>query len=244
MDKNTLKNYFETLGLPLDDSQLSRFLLYNDLLLEWNSFMNLTSITEPGEVMVKHFADSCALLMIPELNFNTHAKVIDVGTGAGFPGIPLKIACPSLDITLLDSLNKRVNFLNEVIARLGLTGIRAIHARAEDGARDKTLRESFDYAASRAVANMSTLSEYCLPFVAQGGSFLAWKSGEFLETGEGSEASSCSNALKLLGGSTPEVFRYELKGSDLTRCIASVRKASATPSRYPRKAGTAAKQPL
>ena len=206
--------------------------------------MNLTAIIEPDEVMVKHFADSCAPLLIPELKFNPNASVIDVGTGAGFPGIPLKIACPSLDITLLDSLNKRVNFLNEVIARLGLTGIRAIHSRAEDGARDKTLRESFDYAVSRAVANMSTLSEYCLPYVKQGGNFLAWKSEEFLETGEGSEAASSRNALKLLGGSAPEVFRYELKGSDLTRCIASVRKASATPSKYPRKAGTASKQPL
>ncbi|MCR5118971.1 MAG: 16S rRNA (guanine(527)-N(7))-methyltransferase RsmG [Lachnospiraceae bacterium] len=244
MDKDTLQSLFESLGVSLNAGQLNRFLLYNELLLDWNSRMNLTAITEPQEVMVKHFADSCAPLFCWELGFNRKARLIDVGTGAGFPGLPLKIACPELDITLLDSLNKRVGFLNEVIARLGLSGIRAVHSRAEDAARDKLLRESFDYAVSRAVANMSTLSEYCLPFVKTGGTFLAWKSGEFLDDGPASEAAGCRNALKLLGGSEPEVFRYELGNSGLTRCIAAISKIHSTPAKYPRKAGTAAKQPL
>ncbi len=239
-----LTGYFEKLGLAMSERQAEQFLLYNDILLEWNSFMNLTAITEPEEVIIKHFADSCAPLFTEKVEFNKEASLIDVGTGAGFPGLPLKIMCPELKVTLLDSLGKRVKFLDEVISKLELSGIEAIHSRAEDGAHDKKLREQFDYAVSRAVAGMNILAEYCLPFVKCGGSFIAYKSEEFLSDAPGSEQAESLNALKILGSDRPEVTEYTLPGTDYKRCLAVIRKVKVTPGKYPRKAGTPKGSPL
>ena len=244
MDKEMLTGYFEKLGLAITERQAEQFLLYNDILLEWNSFMNLTAITEPEEVIIKHFADSCAPLFTENVDFNKEATLIDVGTGAGFPGLPLKIMCPELKVTLLDSLGKRVKFLNEVIEKLGLSGITAIHSRAEDGAHDKKLREQFDYAVSRAVAGMNILAEYCLPYVKCGGSFIAYKSEEFLSDAPGSEQAESLDALKILGSDKPEVVEYTLPGTDYKRCLAVIRKHKATSGKYPRKAGTPKSSPL
>ncbi|MCR4584391.1 MAG: 16S rRNA (guanine(527)-N(7))-methyltransferase RsmG [Lachnospiraceae bacterium] len=244
MEKERLTGYFEKLGLAMTDNQAEQFLLYNDLLLEWNSFMNLTAITEPQDIMIKHFADSCAPLFTEGVSFDKEAGLIDVGTGAGFPGLPLKIMCPELKVTLLDSLGKRVKFLNEVISRLELNGITAIHSRAEDGAHDKKLREQFGVVVSRAVAGMNILAEYCLPFVKNGGSFIAYKSEEFLSDAPGSERDACLNALKILGSDKPEVVEYTLPGTDYRRCLAVIRKTGPTPAKYPRKAGTPKSSPL
>lgn len=183
-------------GITLSEKQIEQFIKYYELLNEWNSFMNLTAITEFDEVMKKHFVDSISLIKaIPELK-EKELRIIDVGTGAGFPGIPLKIAFPDLDIVLLDSLNKRVSFLQEVISSLGLQKIEAIHGRAEDIARKEGYRESFDFCVSRAVANLTTLSEYCLPFVKINGNFVSYKSEKISE-----EYEDAKEALFVLGGS-------------------------------------------
>ncbi len=251
MEKDRLIQYMKQLPIDLTEAQAEQFLLYNDLLLEWNSFMNLTAITEPEEVLQKHFADSILPVLLPDsrsmegIQNGSPLSVIDIGTGAGFPGIPLKIAFPKLQVTLLDSLNKRVNFLNEVIGRLGLQGITAIHGRAEDFASPNRLRESFDFAVSRAVANMSTLAEYCLPYVKTGGYFIAYKASGFTvaETGT-SEYAAAAKALKLLGGTAEQVTEYCLPESGDPRCLAVIKKTAPTPKKYPRKAGLPAKEPL
>lgn len=251
MEKERLIEYMQQLPVTLSETQAEQFLLYNDLLLEWNSFMNLTAITEPEEVLQKHFADSILPVLLPDCQCMTGIKsgsplsVIDIGTGAGFPGIPLKIAFPDLQVTLLDSLNKRVNFLNEVILRLGLTGITAVHGRAEDFAKPGQLRESFDFAVSRAVANMSTLSEYCLPYVKTGGYFVAYKASGFTAAdSDTSEYAAATKALKLLGGTAEQVIEYALPESGDPRCLAIIKKTAPTPKKYPRKAGLPAKEPL
>ena len=179
MEYNTtqFEKDLEDFQVKLSDIQIKQFIRYYELLVEWNEFMNLTAITEYDEVMKKHFVDSLSL--IKAFDVDKEATVIDVGTGAGFPGLALKIAYPSLKVTLLDSLNKRINFLNEVITQLGLTGIETIHGRAEDFAKPGLLREKFDICVSRAVANLSTLSEYCIPYVKKDGVFVAYKSEEF-----------------------------------------------------------------
>ena len=210
---------------------------YYDLLTEWNSFMNLTAITEFDEVCKKHFVDSVSLCKAFDLS--KEQTLIDVGTGAGFPGIPLKIMFPTLKITLLDSLGKRIKFLNEVISVLGLKNVEAIHGRAEDYAKPALLREKFDFCVSRAVANLATLSEYCLPFVKRDGYFVSYKSDRIME-----EKSAAEHAIFVLGGVIDREVDFNLPDSDIYRNLCIIRKQKNTPSKYPRKAGTPSKEPI
>lgn len=225
------------LDIVLNDTQKQQFQQFYEILVEWNSFMNLTGITEYEEVNEKHFVDSVSL--VKALDISKIKKVIDVGTGAGFPGIPLKIAFPHLEIVLLDSLNKRVKFLNEVIEQLGLTGIKAIHGRAEDYAKQKEYREQFELCVSRAVANLSTLSEYCLPYVSVGGMFIPYKSGE-IDT----EVEASKKAIHILGGKLLEVIKFQLPETNIGRSFVKIEKIQNTSKKYPRKAGLPAKEPL
>lgn len=229
----------QELGIKLCDDQIRQFYRYYELLIEWNKVMNLTAITELDEVVVKHFLDSLSFIRAVKDVQEREASVIDVGTGAGFPGIPLKIAFPRLEITLLDSLNKRIKFLEEVIRELGLVEIRAVHGRAEDFGRDAGYREQYDFAVSRAVANVATLSEYCLPFVKIGGSFVSYKSGKVDD-----ELKTGTKAVRTLGGDIEAVVRFQLGGTDAERALAVIKKKERTGKRYPRKAGVPGKDPL
>lgn len=223
--------------VELSDRQIEQFLIYYDRMIEKNKVMNLTAITEYEEVIHKHFLDSLSLVLTPV--FKKRGRLMDVGTGAGFPGIPLKIAFPELDIVLLDSLNKRVNFLNEVIEEMGLTGIRAIHGRAEDVGRNPEYREKFDYCVSRAVANLATLSEYALPFVKPGGYFIPYKSGKVEE-----EKEKSGNAIRLLSGKVEDTISFLIPNTDMERTLLLVKKTAPIHKKYPRKAGTPQKEPL
>lgn len=225
------------LGLSLDDHQIAQFMEYYELLIQWNEFMNLTAITEFEEVCTKHFIDSLSLCKA--VDCTKDLSVIDVGTGAGFPGIPLKIAFPKLKITLLDSLAKRVKFLNEVIKRLELVDIEAIHGRAEDYAKPDLLREKFDLCVSRAVAQLSTLSEYCLPYVKIDGFFISYKSEKISD-----ERQAAQRAIELLGGDIYSQKEFILPNSDIYRNLFQIKKDRATPKKYPRKAGLPSKEPL
>lgn len=225
----------DKISIELTDKQLDQFRTYYDMLVEKNKVMNLTAITEWDEVLEKHFLDSISLIRAVDLNENL--SVMDMGTGAGFPGIPLKIAFPNLKVTLADSLNKRVLFLQEVIDTLELQDIDAIHGRAEDLARDKNYREQYDLSVSRAVANLSTLTEYCLPFVKLGGQFISYKSGDCEE-----EIAASKSAVFLLGGKIKDVVKFELGESG--RSFIIIDKVKGTPKTYPRKAGTPSKKPL
>lgn len=236
-DLTEFEQGLQELGITLEQSQMDAFLKYYELLVEWNSFMNLTAITEFKEVCIKHFLDSLSLVKV--MDCHQELTLIDIGTGAGFPGIPLKIAFPELKITLLDSLGKRVKFLNEVISQLGLKDIEAIHGRAEDYAKPSALRESFDICVSRAVANLATLSEYCLPYVKVGGSFISYKSEKIAEEKELAE-----KAISLLGGKIDSQNEFMLPFSDIYRNLFIIRKAKETPKKYPRKAGLPSKEPL
>lgn len=231
------QNKLNELGITLTDKQLQQFDKFYELLVEWNKVMNLTGITEYEEVNEKHFVDS--LSIVKAIDMESVESVIDVGTGAGFPGIPLKIAFPHLKVVLLDSLNKRINFLNEVIAELGLTDIKTIHGRAEDYAKQTEYREKFDLCVSRAVANLSTLSEYCLPYVSADGLFIPYKSGEIDE-----ELEKSKKAVKILGGKIENVVKFQLPGTEIGRSFVKVRKIASTNKKYPRKAGLPAKEPL
>lgn len=233
--------YFEKIlsewNITLSEQQKRQFLTFYEMLVEKNKVMNLTAITEFEEVIEKHFLDSVSLGAVMDLS--EKISVLDLGTGAGFPGIPLKIVFPNLKITLADSLNKRIGFLNEVIEELQLEGITAIHARAEELARNEDYREQFDLCVSRAVANLSTLSEYCLPFVSLSGKFVSYKSGDIME-----EVEEAKKAIFLLGGQIKEVHRFTFGENDLHRSFVLIEKVKKTPKAYPRKAGTPSRQPL
>ena len=223
--------------IDLSEKQLEQFQIFYDYMIEMNQVMNLTSITEEDEVILKHFYDSMSI--VKYFDFKPDEYVIDVGTGAGFPGIPLKIMYPDMDIVLLDSLGKRVKFLNEVISTLHLDKITAIHGRAEDFAKPGSMRESFDLCVSRAVANLSTLSEYCLPYVKVGGHFISYKSEKINE-----ESIAAKHAIGLLGGKVTGQREFMLPESDIYRNLFIIEKVKETPKKYPRKAGLPAREPL
>ena len=234
-DFTKFRNSMKSIGIELTDSQLNAFETYYDMLIDRNKVMNLTAITEFDEVMDKHFLDSVYLFR--SIKLEADYKLIDIGTGAGFPGIPLKIVFPELKITLLDSLNKRVGFINDVIEELNLNDIEAIHGRAEDIARNKAYRASYDIAVSRAVANLSTLSEYCLPFVKIGGKFVSYKSGDCAD-----EVDNAKAAIHLLGGKINKIDEFSY--SNNSRSFIVIDKVMNTSSKYPRKAGLPSKKPL
>lgn len=225
----------QKLHVELSQEQTEQFLRYYELLTEKNKVMNLTAITEFDEVIEKHFLDSLALNLVYDLK--KEVSILDLGTGAGFPGIPLKIAFPKLKLVLADSLNKRIRFLDEVIEELKLKDITAVHARAEELGRNREYRESFDLCVSRAVANLSSLSEYCLPFVKPGGSFISYKSGEVEQ-----EAAGAKKAVAVLGGEIREIYKFEI--NEQKRSFVIIDKKKATPKAYPRKAGIPAREPL
>ncbi len=232
-----IKEVFDKMHIELPDGALELLNRYYEMLIDTNKVMNLTTITEYSEVVIKHFADSAAIGCITDMNGNI--DLIDVGTGAGFPGIVLKIVYPQLSVVLLDSLNKRVNFLKNVITELGLTGISAIHGRAEDIARNKDYREKFDLCVSRAVANMSSLSEYCLPFVKVGGRFIPYKAD-----GCDEEVKTASKAVNTLGGKIRKIESYVIPDTDICRKFVVIDKLRNTSAKYPRKAGLPTKEPL
>lgn len=225
------------LQITLEKEQLLQFLTYYEMLIEWNKVMNLTAITDYDEVLKKHFVDSLSLVKAFDLKNNI--ALMDIGTGAGFPGLPLKIVFPGLKVTLLDSLNKRIQFLNAVIDKLALKDIVAIHGRAEDFARPEALREQYDLCVSRAVANLTTLSEYCLPFVKPEGSFISYKSEKITE-----EMKEAKKAIKILGGQVEKQVELSLPNSDIYRNLFVIKKIAPTPGKYPRKAGLPSKEPL
>ncbi len=235
-DLTYFKKGLKALKMELSERQLEQFLTFYELLTEWNSFMNLTAITEFQEVVQKHFLDSLALVRVCSLRQQT---LIDVGTGAGFPGIPLKIAFPELKVTLLDSLNKRISFLNTVIDTLNMKQVETIHGRAEDFAKNPVYREKYDLCVSRAVSNLTTLSEYCLPFVKVGGSFVSYKSEKLTE-----ELREAGKAIAIFGGEVENQVEWILPDSDIYRNLLVIRKNKNTPGKYPRKAGIPAKEPL
>ena len=225
----------DKLGINLSEIQLKQFYSYMNLLIEWNKKINLTAITEPDEIILKHFVDSLTISKY----ISDGTNVVDVGTGAGFPGIPLKIVRQDVDITLLDSLQKRINFLDEVINELNLEKITTVHSRVEDFGKNKKYREEFDIATSRAVANLATLSEYLLPLVKVGGKVISMKGSLIQE-----ELENSKNAIKILGGQIEKVDEFDLPNSDISRNIVLIDKIKNTSNRYPRKAGEPSKKPL
>lgn len=234
-DISQFQKDLEAFHITLTEKQIEQFLTYYELLIDKNKVMNLTAITEFQEALKKHFVDSLSLVTVFDLK--SELSLLDVGTGAGFPGIPLKIAFPSLRVTLLDSLRKRVNFLQEVIDALSLDNTEALHGRAEDFAKPDMLRERFDICVSRAVANLSTLSEYCLPYVKIGGSFVSYKTDD-------SEVEKANHAIQILGGVVREQMAFTLPSSDISRNLIVIEKCRPTPGQYPRKTGTANKKPI
>ncbi len=228
-------DYLKELSIKINEEQIQKFYTYMNLLMEWNEKINLTAITKPEEIILKHFVDCLTISKYIE----TNSKLIDVGTGAGFPGIPLKIYRSDLKVTLVDSLNKRLNFLNEVINSLKLENIETIHARAEELGRNKGYREKFDIATSRAVANLSTLSEYLLPFIKIGGKCICMKGADI-----DGELDNAKKAIEVLGGKVVGKEVFNLPQSDLGRSIIVIEKTKNTPGKFPRKPGTPAKEPI
>lgn len=236
-DLTILEEGCRELGITLDEIQKKQFTDFYEYLVEKNKVMNLTGITEFQEVLVKHFLDSLAC--VKAVDMSRIKRIMDIGTGAGFPGVPLKIAFPHLEACLLDSLKKRVNFLEETFQMLKLENITAIHGRAEEYAKNKQYRETYDLCVSRAVSNLATLSEYCLPYVKTGGCFISYKSGTVQE-----EVEQAQKAVKILGGKIQDVVYFQLPDSEIQRSLVVIEKIKATPGRYPRKAGTPLKEPL
>ena len=236
-DLTILEEGCHELGITLDEVQKKQFTDFYEYLVEKNKVMNLTGITEFQEVLVKHFLDSLAC--VKAVDMSKVNRIMDIGTGAGFPGVPLKIAFPHLEACLLDSLKKRVNFLEETFQLLKLENITAIHGRAEEFAKNKAYRETYDLCVSRAVSNLATLSEYCLPYVKTGGFFISYKSGTVQE-----EVEQAQKAVKILGGRIQDVVYFQLPDSEIQRSLVVIEKVKATPGRYPRKAGTPLKEPL
>lgn len=235
--RELLKKGIKELGLEISDYQEEQFFKYYKMLIETNKVMNLTAITELEEVIVKHFIDS--LLIAKSKDMSKVKSMVDVGTGAGFPGIPIKIMFPNIKITLIDSLNKRLKFLNNVIEELSLENIETVHGRAEDLGHNNEYREKFELCVSRAVANLSTLSEYCIPFVAVNGEFVSYKSSISTE-----EINESDKAINILGGKLISKETLELPCSDMERTMVVIRKIKNTSKKYPRKAGTPSKEPI
>lgn len=235
--KSLLLESAQALGIALSEAQTDQFMQYLSLLLEWNEKMNLTAITDPVEVVQKHFIDCISVL--PHLDLQGGETMIDVGTGAGFPGVPLKIASPALQVTLLDALQKRLTFLDTLTQSLDLYDVTLVHSRAEDGGQNPDLREQFDLCVSRAVANLAVLLEYCLPFVKVGGKLAALKGPDAAQ-----EIEQAQNALQILGGKVTAVIPITIPQTDLQHQLVLVEKIAPTPQRYPRKAGKISKKPL
>ncbi len=232
-----LERGLSQLNIQFTDKQIEQFMKYYDLLIEKNKVMNLTAITDLNEVMTKHFLDSVLISNVLDMSdFNT---LVDVGTGAGFPGIPVKILFPNLKVTLIDSLNKRLKFLDDVISELELDKIETVHGRAEDLGHNDLYREKYDLCVSRAVANLSTLSEYCIPFIKKNGVFASYKASDSEE-----EINISKNAITILGGSISKICEIDLPGTEVKRNIVIIKKDKCTPKKYPRKAGTPSKEPL
>lgn len=236
-DTQILNEGCRQMGISLTEEQTEQFMLYYEKLIEVNRVMNLTAITEFEDVMRKHFLDS--LTLVKAVDIKNVKRVLDLGTGAGFPGIPLKIAFPDTEFVLLDSLNKRVKFLHDIIELCRLKKIQAVHGRAEELAGKKEYRESFDLCVSRAVANLSSLSEYCLPYVEKGGLFVSYKSGNIQE-----ELEAAGYAIQILGGRIKDTVKFKLPGSDMDRSLVVIEKIRETPARYPRRAGIPSREPL
>ena len=236
INSDLLKRELDKLKIEWSDEMIDRFNIFYDLLIEWNKKINLTAITEYDDVVIKHFIDSILILTFTDID---NKRLIDVGTGAGFPGIPLKILKPDCEIFLIDSLNKRVRFLEYVSDSLGLRNITLLHGRAEDLARDKGLRETFDYSVSRAVSNLSTLSEYCIPFLKRGGLFISYKSDK-----SDDEIKSSLNAINILGSKIETVEERYLPGGEIKRKFVVIKKINEVSNKYPRKAGIPVKDPL
>lgn len=235
--KSLLLESAQALGIALSEAQTDQFMQYLSLLLEWNEKMNLTAITDPVEVVQKHFIDCISVL--PHLDLQGGETMIDVGTGAGFPGVPLKIANPALQVTLLDALQKRLTFLDTLTQSLDLSDVTLVHSRAEDGGQNPDLREQFDLCVSRAVANLAVLLEYCLPFVKVGGKLAALKGPDAIQ-----EIEQAQNALQIVGGKVTAVIPITIPHTDLQHQLVLVEKIAPTPQRYPRKAGKISKKPL
>lgn len=230
-----LREGASSLGVELDNDDVAKLLKYKEMLVEWNQKINLTAIEEERDIIIKHFIDSFSILPFIKVR---NARIADIGTGAGFPGIPVKIAYKEMEVVLLDSLEKRVGFLNTVISELSLKKIKAVHGRAEDFGVKADFRENFDISVARAVAALPVLLEYCLPFVKPGGIFIVMKGSSI------DEVKDSNKALEVLGGKIEDIRELILPFSDIKRNIILVRKYRQTPTKYPRKAGKPSKEPL